>query len=71
MLPTRGCTATLVHEWNGAGYFTTAEGKGFFLGGEHVGKDVNGFLRTLEEEKTYEFPDTFLKYQKPQPTTKP
>lgn len=58
------CTATLVHEWNGSGYFKTANGMGFFIGGEHVGKDVDRFLRTLEEEKTYAFPGTFLKYQK-------
>jgi hypothetical protein len=57
-------TATLVHEWNGSGYFKTADGKGFFIGGERSGKDVDRFLRTLEEEKTYEFPDAFLKYQK-------
>jgi hypothetical protein len=65
------CTATLVHEWIGSGYFKTADGKGFFIGGERSGKDVNRFLRTLEEEKTYEFPDAFLKYQKLQLTTKP
>ena len=64
-------TATLVHGWNGSGYFKTADGKGFFIGGERSGKEVDRFLRTLEEEKTYEFPGAFLKYQKPPPPTKP
>ena len=30
-----------------------------------------GFLDTLEEEKTYEFPSAFLKYRKDQGTAKP
>ena len=64
------CTATLVQEWIGSGYFKTADGKGFFIGGERSGAEVDRFLRTLEEDKTYEFPGAFLKYQKPQPTTK-
>ena len=64
-------TATLIHGWHGSGYFKTADGKGFFIGGGRSGEEVDRFLRTLEEEKTYEFPDAFLKYQKPQPTTKP
>jgi hypothetical protein len=65
------CTATLVHEWNGSGYFKTVDGKGFFIGGERSGKDVDRFLRTLEEGKTYEFPGVFLKGQEDQPTAKP
>ena len=64
-------TATLVHDWHGSGYFKTSDGKGFFIGDERSGTEVDHFLRTLEEEKTYEFPDAFLKYQKNQPTTKP
>jgi hypothetical protein len=65
------CTATLVRGWDDSGYFKTANGKGFFIGDERSGEDVDRFLRTLEEKKTYAFPDAFLKYQKNQPTTKP
>ena len=65
------CTARLVHEWLGSGYFKTADGKGLFIGGGRSGDEVDRFLWTLEEEKTYEFPDAFLKHQMPQPTTKP
>ena len=64
-------TATFVHGWDGFGYFKTAAGNGFFLGGERAGKDVDRFLRTLEEGKTYELPDAFLKYQGLQPAKRP
>jgi hypothetical protein len=57
--------ATLVHAWNGEAYFKGADGKGFFIEGEDSGTDVDRFLRTLEEDKTYEFPDVFVSYQKP------
>ena len=47
------------------GVFKGGDGKGFFIGGEHSGTEVDRFLRTLEEDKTYEFPDVFVSYQKP------
>jgi len=48
-------TATLVNGWDDSCYFKTADGKGFFIGGESSGKDVDQFLRTLQEEKTTSF----------------
>jgi hypothetical protein len=57
--------AILVHAWNGEAYFKEADGKGFFIGGERGGTDLDRFLRTLEEDKMYQFPDVFVSYQKP------
>jgi len=65
------CTATLVTRWDGSGYFQTADGKGFLIGGGHGGADIDKFLGTLTEEQTYKFPDTFLDYQKQNPSKKP
>jgi hypothetical protein len=53
-----------VHAWNSEAYFKGADGKGFFIGGEDSGTDVHRFLRTLEEDKTYELPNAFASYQK-------
>lgn len=59
-------TATLIRQWEGFSYFKTADGKGFFIGSQRDDKEtektVDRFLRTLEEDKTYQFPDVFLKH---------
>jgi hypothetical protein len=60
----RPCTAVFVRGWDDSGYFKTPEGKGLLIGKEPNGKELDGFLRTLEEGKTYDFPNVFLKYQR-------
>jgi hypothetical protein len=52
-------------------YFATADGKGFFIDPGNDAPEVTRFLRTLEEEKSYEFPGAFLKYQKGSEAKKP
>ena len=58
-------TGTLAGQFTDFCYFTTADGKGFFIGAGVSGPEVDHFLRTLEEDKTYQFPDVFVSYQKP------
>jgi len=57
-------TGTLAGQFTDFCYFTTADGKGFFIGRGRSGPEVDQFLRTLEEDKTYQFPDAFLAYRK-------
>lgn len=44
--------------------FKTTEGKHFAIGNPGSKADVIHFLRSLEDGKTYQFPDVFLEYQK-------
>jgi hypothetical protein len=57
-------TGTLAGYFSDFCYFTTADGKGFFIGRGRSGPEVDQFLRTLEEDKPYTFPDAFLAYRK-------
>jgi hypothetical protein len=56
--------ATLVHGWDDSAYFKTADGKGFFVGSEHSGKEVAAFLASLEEGKAYDLPAAFVRSER-------
>ena len=58
------CKAMIVE--NGVCVFTfrTSDGKKFYIGSPFAAREVQQFLETLKEGRTYKFPDAFLDHQK-------
>jgi hypothetical protein len=58
------CKATADIEAACEAHFTTADGKGFWIGGPGGGKEFDGFLDSFWPGQAYELPGAFLEYEK-------
>lgn len=58
------CSATVDVEAACEARFTTADGKGFWIGGAGGAKEFDGFLDSFWPGRAYELPGAFLEYEK-------
>jgi hypothetical protein len=66
VLAIKSCTTAVEEIEDGIAVFKDKDGRRIRIGGENVTPELVGFLKTLEEGKSYSLPAAFIEYQKKQ-----